>query len=83
MTPIIAALVLTNLLYVVVPVAVAAVVSGLYVMRHHKPESVESGIESFNRELRALAPERRAAEPTLDRLPTDDGAGGALGSPSG
>jgi hypothetical protein len=59
-----AALVLTNLLYLVGAVVVASLVSGLYVLRHRKPKSVESGIESFSRELRALAPERRA---DLDR----------------
>jgi hypothetical protein len=54
-----AALVLTNLLYVVGAVVVATLISGLYVLRHRKPKSLESGIESFSRELRALAPERR------------------------
>jgi hypothetical protein len=55
-----AALVLTNLVYVVGAVVVATLISGLYVFRHRKPKSLESGIESFSRELRALAPERRA-----------------------
>ena len=57
MTLTLAALVLTNLLYLVGAVAVASLVSGLYVLRHRKPKSLESGIESFSRELRALAPE--------------------------
>jgi hypothetical protein len=57
LTPTLAALVLTNLLYLVGAVAAASLVSGLYVLRHRKPKSLESGIESFSRELRALAPE--------------------------
>jgi hypothetical protein len=58
MTLTMAALVLTNLVYVVGAVVVASLVSGLYVLLHRKPKSLESGIESFSRELRALAPER-------------------------
>jgi hypothetical protein len=54
-----AALVLTNLVYVVGAIVVASLVSGLYVLRRRKPKSLESGIESFSRELRALAPEQR------------------------
>ena len=53
------AVVLTNLLYVVGAIAVATLVSGLIVLRHRRPKSVEAGIESFNRELRALAPDQR------------------------
>jgi hypothetical protein len=61
MTLTVAALVLTNLVYLAGAVAVASLVSGLYVLRHRKPKSLESGIESFSRELRALAPERKGA----------------------
>jgi hypothetical protein len=53
----VAALVLTNLLYVAGAVVVATLVSALYVLRHRKPKSMESAIESFSRELRALAPD--------------------------
>ena len=69
MTPVLSALVLTNLLYVVGAVVVASLVSGLYVLRHRKPKSLESGIESFSRELRALAPERRERVPPERRRP--------------
>jgi hypothetical protein len=55
---VVSALVLANLLYVVAAVAVATVVSTLYVLRHRKPTSLEAGIESFSRELRALAPDQ-------------------------
>ena len=40
---------------------VASLVSGLIVLRHRRPKSLEAGIESFSRELKALAPERRPA----------------------
>ena len=71
MTPILSALVLTNLLYVVGAVVVASLVSGLYVLRHRKPKSLESGIESFSRELRALAPERRGGVLRGERVPPE------------
>jgi hypothetical protein len=49
-----------NLLYLVGAVAVATLwISALYLLRHRKPRSMEAGIESFSRELRALAPDRR------------------------
>jgi hypothetical protein len=50
---------LANLLYVVAALAVASLVSAVYVLVHRKPRSMEAGIESFSRELRALAPDRR------------------------
>ena len=68
-----AALVLTNLLYLVGAVAVASLVSGLYVLRHRKPKSVESGIESFSRELRALAPEQRGGADRSEPVSPSDG----------
>lgn len=71
MTPVLSALVLTNLLYVVGAVVVASLVSGLYVLRHRKPKSLESGIESFSRELRALAPERRGGVQRGERVPPE------------
>ncbi len=61
-----AALVLTNLVYLAGAVVVATLVSGLYVLRHRKPTSLESGIESFSRELRALAPERGPVDGRAD-----------------
>jgi hypothetical protein len=68
-----AALVLTNLLYLAGAVAVASLLSGLYVLRHRKPKSLESGIESFSRELRALAPERHGgADPSESASPSAD-----------
>ncbi|HEX9547903.1 MAG TPA: hypothetical protein VF942_11220 [Acidimicrobiales bacterium] len=60
MIPLLAAVVLTNLLYVVGAIVVATLISALIVLRHRRPKSLEAGIESFNRELRALAPEQAA-----------------------
>jgi hypothetical protein len=57
-----AALDLANLLYVAAAVVVATLISALIALRHRRPKSVESGIESFSRELRALAPEPDGAE---------------------
>jgi hypothetical protein len=60
-----------NLLYLVGAVAVATLwISALYLLRHRKPRSMEAGIESFSRELRALAPDRRppsAQDPSSQR----------------
>ena len=53
---------MSNLLYLVgAVVAIALILSALYV-RTRKPKTVEYGIDSFRRELRALAPERRPSE---------------------
>lgn len=53
----IASVILQNLVYLIGAV-VAAVVLGLgYTLYHRRPKSVESNMESFNRGLRALAPD--------------------------
>lgn len=56
----IAGLVLSNLFYVVGAIVAATVVSAFVLLRHRRPRSLESGIEMFSRELRALRPERPA-----------------------
>jgi hypothetical protein len=71
---------LQNLLYVAVAILVATVISAWYVLRHRKPKSLEAGIESFSRELKALAPERtpepgRGARSTSAPEPTERFAG--------
>lgn len=53
----IAAVVLSNLLYVVGAIVAATVISTLILLRHRRPRSLEAGIELFSRELRALAPD--------------------------
>jgi hypothetical protein len=64
-----AALQLSNLLYVAAAVVVATLVSALIALRHRRPKSLESGIESFSRELRALAPEPEGIEGRPTRPP--------------
>lgn len=49
---------MTNLLYVGIAVAISAVAILVLWYRNRKPRSLESGIEEFQRELRALAPDR-------------------------
>jgi hypothetical protein len=62
-----AALQLSNLLYVVAAIGAAILISALIALRHRRPKSLESGIESFSRELRALAPEPDGAEARASR----------------
>jgi hypothetical protein len=74
----IAGLVLTNLFYVVGAIAAATVVSAIVLLRHRRPRSLESGIEMFSRELKALRPEHSpTAPPGADEGAADDGAAGA------
>jgi uncharacterized alpha-E superfamily protein len=49
---------MANLLYLVGAVVVSALVCVVLWMRHRQPRSVEYQIDSFQRELRALAPDR-------------------------
>jgi hypothetical protein len=51
-----------NLLYLLGAIAAIAVICSVLYMRTRKPNNVEYGIDSFQRELKALSPERRAAE---------------------
>jgi uncharacterized alpha-E superfamily protein len=46
-----------NLLYVGIAFGVSAVVSGFMLLRNRRPRSLQSGVEEFARELRALSPE--------------------------
>ena len=48
-----------NLLYLLAAIVLSVVVSVIIVARNRKPTSMEAGIEAFNRELRALAPDKR------------------------
>jgi hypothetical protein len=53
---------MANLLYLIgAVVAIALILSALYV-RTRKPKTLEYGIDSFQKELKALSPERRASE---------------------
>jgi hypothetical protein len=53
---------MANLLYLVGAVVVSAVLLLVVWFRNRKPKSVESAIDSFQRELRALSPDRRPAD---------------------
>jgi hypothetical protein len=54
---------MANLLYLAAAIVMAIVVSTFIVVRNRKPTSMEAGIDAFNRELRALAPDKRGAAP--------------------
>ena len=64
-----------NLLYLLAAIVLSIVVSVIIVVRNRKPTSMEAGIEAFNRELRALAPDKRPATGTRPRK--DDKRSGA------
>ncbi len=49
--------VLSNLLYPVVAVAVAVIAALIIVARHRRPKSIEANMRTFHRGLRALAPD--------------------------
>lgn len=55
----IAAMVISNLLYLVGAIVAATLVSGIVLLRHRRPRSLESSIEMFSRELKALKPEHQ------------------------
>lgn len=49
---------MSSLVYLLVAVALSVVGSLIIYYRHRRPKSLESGIDEFSRELRALAPKR-------------------------
>jgi hypothetical protein len=53
---------LSNLVYLLVAVALSILGSLILWLRHRRPRSLESGIDEFSRELRALAPRRDRGE---------------------
>ena len=53
---------MSNLLYLLIALALSAIGSLILWYRHRRPRSMEAGIDEFSRELRALAPERREGE---------------------
>ncbi len=50
---------MSNLIYLLLAVAFSIIGSLILWYRHRRPRSMEAGIDEFNRELRALAPEKR------------------------
>jgi hypothetical protein len=59
---------MANLLYLIVAVTVSAVVCLLLWLRNRKPHSTEAGIDSFQKGLRALAPDKPGGD--RERPPT-------------
>lgn len=50
---------MSNLLYLLMAVGLSILGSLALWYRHRRPRSLEFGIDEFQRELKALAPERR------------------------
>ncbi len=61
-------LVLSNLLFPLVAVVVAALLCGVVVLRHRRPKSVEANMRAFNKGLRALAPPDHKPRPPAPRV---------------
>jgi len=51
-----------NLLYLVAAIVATALICTALYVRNRKPTTLESGIDSFQRELKALSPERHSNE---------------------
>lgn len=70
------------LAYVLVPLLVVAIAASITWIRNRQPTSLQSGVDSFRREMEALSPE---AAPTHRRRTDPHGPDPAAGSsrPSG
>ncbi|HET7490141.1 MAG TPA: hypothetical protein VFJ85_19615 [Acidimicrobiales bacterium] len=53
---------MSNLLYLAVALVLSALGSLVLWLRHRRPRSMEYGVDEFQRELKALAPERRESD---------------------
>lgn len=63
---------MTVLAYLLVPVLVVAIAASITWARNRQPTSLQSGVESFRREMEALSPEgdprnRRRIDPATGR----------------
>lgn len=63
------AIVVSNLMYLVGAVAAIVFFSLIVVLRHRRPKSIEANMKSFNRGLRALAPDHSPSERTVTARP--------------
>ena len=66
---------MTVLVYLLVPVLVVAIAASIMWARNRQPTSLQSGVESFRREMEALSPDgdprnRRRADPAPSRPTT-------------
>ncbi len=53
---------MSNLLYLLAALSLSVVGSIALWYRHRKPRSLEYGVDEFQRELKALAPEQRDSD---------------------
>lgn len=53
---------MANLLYLIGAIATISVACTTLYLRNRKPTTLEYGIDSFQRELKALSPDRRPTE---------------------
>lgn len=53
---------MASLLYLLGAIAATVVIVTVLYVRNRKPQTMESGIDSFRRELQALSPERTVDE---------------------
>ncbi|MHB8464503.1 MAG: hypothetical protein ACYDH6_20790 [Acidimicrobiales bacterium] len=53
---------MANLLYLVGAIVAIAVICGVLYLRNRRPRSMDSDIDSFRKELRALSPDSWASE---------------------
>jgi hypothetical protein len=73
----------TVLAYLLVPVLVVAIAASITWARNRQPTSLQSGVDSFRREMDALSPDaapthRRRTDPSrADDRPTNRPAGGS------
>jgi hypothetical protein len=66
---VIVAIVISNLMYLVVAVVAMVLISLVVVLRHRRPKSIEANMKTFNRGLRALAPESAPGERVVTARP--------------
>ena len=70
----IVAIVVSNLMYLVGAVVAMVLLSTIVVVRHRRPKSIEANMKTFNRGLRALAPDAsprpRPTKPDSQRVQT-------------
>lgn len=70
-----ATIVVSNVLYLAAAVVAMVVISLGVVLRHREPKSIEAHMESFNRGLRALAPDGPPRERAVTARPARTAGG--------
>ncbi len=54
---------MTSILFLLAAVVLSVIGCTLFLLRHRKPTSLEHGIDSFSREMRALSPDQVPGAP--------------------